>query len=234
MGGGGRQSAQRGRLGLGGQPTIECRQWQRTWDALKKGALKRGRSNMGFFTTRERAGLDKWAETEGEGNIREFARRDFASLRRPPVAGNVDSLLQRVTETSLKQIDDLIVELRTQREKLLSESARVQREIIEYAKLNQSTMQSTKIITESLKYWNKIPDAPGISELHVDNTFKTKHHRSGAEALTQHSDDNGTIRSQAEAAAVHDSPSTETNAARNSLSLEGDDGVAAHLLMEVG
>jgi hypothetical protein len=59
-------------------------------------------------------------------------------------------------EASLKEVDDLIVELQRQREKLLSESARVQREIIEFATMSQSTMQSTKIIAESLTYWNRI------------------------------------------------------------------------------
>jgi hypothetical protein len=57
-------------------------------------------------------------------------------------------------ETSRVEIDNLIVELQMQREKLLSESARVQRDIVEFARLSQSTMQSTKIIAESLVYWN--------------------------------------------------------------------------------
>ena len=98
-----------------------------------------------------------------EGKVRESVRRDFAPRRRPAdndLAGHVGSVMRRVAESSLQEIDDLIVVLQGRREELLSESARVQREIIEYAKLSQSTMQSTKIITDSLSYLNKVPGTP--------------------------------------------------------------------------
>jgi hypothetical protein len=118
---------------------------------------------MAFFTIRERAELDKSADT-GKGKIHEFAPRAVTSQRpactplpSPPehdLAG-IAGPLQRETETSLKEIDDLIVELRAQRDKLLHESARVQRDIVEYANLSRSTMQATKIIAESLVGWSK-------------------------------------------------------------------------------
>jgi hypothetical protein len=118
---------------------------------------------MAFFTIRERAELDKSADAR-KGKIHEFAPRavtsqrpDCTPLPKPPehdLAGIADPL-QRVIETSLKEIDDLIVELRAQRERLLRESARVQRDIVEYANLSRSTMQATKIITESLGGWTK-------------------------------------------------------------------------------
>src|SRR5712691_8979492 len=85
-----------------------------------------------------------------QGQVRELVRRDFAPRRRPAdgdLAGHVGSLMERVAEASLQEIDDLIAELRRRREQLLGESARVQRAIIEYAQLSQSTMQSTNIIT---------------------------------------------------------------------------------------
>src|SRR6266568_7760681 len=97
--------------------------------------------------------------TEVEGEIREFVRRDGASLRRAPendselVANNIGTLLQRVAGSSVQEIDRLIAELQTLRELLQSEGVRVQREITEYAHLSQSAMQSTKIITESLAKW---------------------------------------------------------------------------------
>jgi hypothetical protein len=50
------------------------------------------------------------------------------------------------------------------RERLQDEGARVQREIVEYASLNQAAMQSTKIITESLGHWKRVPDASSIDE----------------------------------------------------------------------
>ncbi len=114
--------------------------------------------------------LEKSVESEVEGEIREFVRRDVATLRRHPendseiVAGNINTLLQRVAGTSIQEIDKLITELQTLRDRLSSEAARVQREIVEYATLSQAAMQSTKIIAESISSWKKVPDAPSIRD----------------------------------------------------------------------
>jgi hypothetical protein len=103
--------------------------------------------------------LDASQDTEVEGEIREFVRRDGSSLRRAPetdseiVANNINTLLQRVAGTSVQEIDRLIAELQTLREMLQNEGMRVQRELTEYAHLSQSAMQSTKIIAESLGHW---------------------------------------------------------------------------------
>jgi hypothetical protein len=124
---------------------------------------------MTLIKTREPAEAEK-AETEVEGEIREFVRRDVATLRRQPesdsemVASNISSLLQRVSGTSVQEIDKLIGELQTLREMLANEGARVQREIVEYATLSQAAMQSTKIIAESLGHWKKVPDAPSMRD----------------------------------------------------------------------
>ena len=72
--------------------------------------------------------------------------------------------MRQVTESSLQEIDDLIVALRRRREELLSESAHVQRAVIEYAKLSQSTMQSAQIITESLSHLIRVPAPSHKSE----------------------------------------------------------------------
>ena len=112
--------------------------------------------------------VGKTGDAQVEGEIREFVRRDVATLRRQPenesemVASNIGNLLQRVAGTSVKEIDKLIAELQTLREMLHNEGARVQREIVEYATLSQAAMQSTRIITESLGQWKKVPDAPSI------------------------------------------------------------------------
>jgi hypothetical protein len=126
---------------------------------------------MSLIKSREPAELDKQAESEVEGEIREFVRRDVATnLRRQPesdsemVASNISSLLQRVAGTSVQEIDKLIGELQTLREMLHAEGARVQREIVEYATLSQAAMQSTKIIAESLTHWKKVPDAPSMRD----------------------------------------------------------------------
>src|SRR5215831_11598400 len=86
----------------------------------------------------------------------------------PDLAGHVGTLMQRVSDTSVREIDELIAQLQQRREALLSESMRMQREIMEYAKLNQATLQSTKIITESLAAFRRVPDAPSISEPHAE------------------------------------------------------------------
>jgi hypothetical protein len=163
---------------------------------------------MGFFTVGERAELGKSAERRAQGNIRELVRDDFAR-RRPPagndLADDVGSLTQRLAKTSLREIDDLIVALQRRREELLSESARVQREIVEYAKLSQSTMQSTKIIAESLAYWNKVPDSPNMTEFHSNEDRKS----GSSEPFAQHSEDHGTFGGQVEATEVPGSPALE-------------------------
>jgi hypothetical protein len=114
---------------------------------------------MTIMKSREPVDLDNSTESAVEGEIREFVRRDVATLRRSPeadseaVAGNIGTLLQRVAGSSVQEIDRLMGELHTLRELLQSEGARVQREITEYAHLSQSAMQSTKVITESLSKW---------------------------------------------------------------------------------
>jgi hypothetical protein len=125
---------------------------------------------MTLIKTRETAEEKSGVESAVEGEIREFVRRDVATLRRQPesdsemVASNIGSLLQRVAGTSVQEIDKLIGELQTLREMLATEGARVQREIVEYATLSQAAMQSTKIIAESLTHWKKVPDAPSIRD----------------------------------------------------------------------
>ena len=125
---------------------------------------------MTLFKSRDTSEIESAVETEVEGEIREFVRRDVATLRRHPendsemVASNINSLLQRVAGTSIQEIDKLIAELQTLRDRLSTEAARVQREIVEYATLSQAAMQSTKIIAESISSWKKVPDAPSMRD----------------------------------------------------------------------
>jgi hypothetical protein len=97
---------------------------------------------------------------EVEGEIRELVRRDVAHLRKPQAesggeygAGNLNSLIQRVSGTSILEIEKLISELQTLRDYLQNEGQRVQREIAEYAQMSQAASKSTKIIAESLAQW---------------------------------------------------------------------------------
>jgi hypothetical protein len=125
---------------------------------------------MTLFKSRDTSELETSVETEVEGEIREFVRRDVATLRRHAendseiVASNINSLLQRVAGTSIQEIDKLIAELQTLRDRLTTEAARVQREIVEYATLSQAAMQSTKIIAESISSWKNLPDVSSIRD----------------------------------------------------------------------
>ncbi len=117
---------------------------------------------MNFARPFVSAEIDKPAEIEVEGNIRELTRGSSA-LRQSDggdgemTASNLGGLLRRVSGSSTRQIDNLIGELHTLREKLQTDGDRVQREIVEYAALSQSVMQLTKIVAESVK---NLPDEP--------------------------------------------------------------------------
>jgi hypothetical protein len=118
---------------------------------------------MGTFmnAATARAGTLDSTETpsEFEGEIREFIRRDVAHLRRPgsesseQAVNNINSLLDRVSGSSVGEIDRLISDLRSVRDFLQTEGERVQREIASYAQLSQVAMTSVKIIAESMGQW---------------------------------------------------------------------------------
>jgi hypothetical protein len=99
-----------------------------------------------------------------EDDLRESVRSEVTTLRRAPdsesevVANNLGAMLPRVAGSSLQEIDRLVGEMLSIRDLLESEGERVQREIAEYAHLSQSSMQSTKIIAESLARWKSVAD----------------------------------------------------------------------------
>ena len=102
-----------------------------------------------FFQTRERPELERSVQFK---EAREYVCPVERTTNERPLgyAARLDSLMQRLTQPSVQQIDDIVAQLRRGREHLLSESARMQREIVEYAKLSQRTAQSTKIGTQHL------------------------------------------------------------------------------------
>jgi hypothetical protein len=121
---------------------------------------------MAFQKPRDTVEHEQPTETEVEGEIREFVRGDVVTNlghqpkdERERVASNINSVLQRVTATSVQEIDKLISELQALSETLHSEAARVQREIVQYSTLTQAALQSTKIIAESLTQLKKVPNA---------------------------------------------------------------------------
>jgi hypothetical protein len=101
------------------------------------------------------------AAAQVEGELGELIRRDIAPLRRPqlvepngdPAVSHVNSLIDRVSGGSVKEIERLIAELQSLRDFLLNEGQRVQREITGYAQMSQSAISSTKIMVESVAKW---------------------------------------------------------------------------------
>jgi hypothetical protein len=127
---------------------------------------------MAFRNTRDTIEHNQSVETEVEGEIREFVRRDVVTNRErqlenesEPVVSSINSVLQRATTTSVQEIDTLITELQSLKDMLHSEGTRVQREIVQYSTLTRAALQSTKIIAESLMPLKKAPDAPTLPDL---------------------------------------------------------------------
>ena len=106
--------------------------------------------------------------TEVEGEIREFVRRDVSVFRRQrqdsssgdAAVENISSLIQRVSASSVAEIDRVVNELNTVREMLRTDGERVQREITNYASLSQAAMSSMKVMTDSLAQWNSPSTQP--------------------------------------------------------------------------
>src|SRR5439155_11980122 len=103
---------------------------------------------------------------EVEGEIRELVRGDVAQLGEPqPETGgelgvnNLNSLIQRVSGTSVLEIEKLLAELQTLRDYLQNEGQRVQREITEYTHMSQAATKSTRIIAESLAQWKQTAES---------------------------------------------------------------------------
>lgn len=112
---------------------------------------------MGIFG-RKTTGLDK-VGAEVEGDIRALVSRDIVEPRRQLASNDGDMLvhdlsmlLQRVSMNTMQEIDDLISDLRTLREQLQDSGERMAREIVGYASLSQTAIQSTKILAENLTH----------------------------------------------------------------------------------
>jgi hypothetical protein len=146
---------------------------------------------MAFFTAQGRSELGKSPQPQlgtrenAQEQVRNLVRNDFATRQRPvdnDLAGYAVPPLQQAIATSLREIDGLIVDLRRRREELLGETARMQSEVIEFARLNQSAINSTKVITERLANFNKAPDADSIREPTVKNSNRQDRESSQTES----------------------------------------------------
>jgi hypothetical protein len=100
------------------------------------------------------------------GHVSDLIHKAETQLRRlKPEAGsrtegasNLSSAIQRISGASLAEIDRTIAELQALRDYLENEGQRVQRQISEYAHMSQAAVESTRIITESLRNWKAGPN----------------------------------------------------------------------------
>src|SRR5262245_16108745 len=118
---------------------------------------------MEYLFKRERGAFKNSVDEEIQTRSREFSHHDFAPQRRPAPT-DIVTLLDRLREGPVRMIDALIAELQHRREAILKENMRMQREMAAYTKLSQTTMDSTREISETLANLAK-QDALAMSEL---------------------------------------------------------------------
>ncbi|MCC6888917.1 MAG: hypothetical protein IT536_10310 [Hyphomicrobiales bacterium] len=112
---------------------------------------------------RKDGGPDK-AEGEVEGAIYDLVSRDVIEPHRqlaqsggapPQPQAGLEQLLTRVSAQSVQEIDTLIRELKSLRDRLKRDSERMARQAAGYATLGEEAMHSSKIIAENLTRWRK-------------------------------------------------------------------------------
>ena len=123
---------------------------------------------MSMIWQRGSVGGERSAEADLEGKIHELVRRDSNAIRQADgeseaATRNLADLLRRVSANSTGEIDALISELRLLREKLLADGQRLERDVVDYAALNQSVIETTKIITDSMLQAKKLPSAATLT-----------------------------------------------------------------------
>ena len=92
-----------------------------------------------------------------ENSIRDAAAQNAENLRRVNsiadefVAENIASLIDRVTDSSLAEIDCVVSDLAAMRQHIEDESENIQSVIVEFARLSQSSFTSTKTMANALE-----------------------------------------------------------------------------------
>jgi hypothetical protein len=90
--------------------------------------------------------------------------RQSSTVRQPEETGKqASTLISQVSLASTREIDRLIHDLKTVRDKLENDGDRIQRDIVEYASLSQSAVQLTKIVTDSVAHVRRTSGAPSVN-----------------------------------------------------------------------
>jgi hypothetical protein len=85
------------------------------------------------------------------GEIRAFVQQQETNVDGQAIANDLAALLHRAAHSSVQEIDAVMAQLELLREKVQGDGARVQRHLVNYATLTQSTLQTTRVISESLR-----------------------------------------------------------------------------------
>ena len=105
---------------------------------------------------------DKRAELTASGDVpqadirREGAQPDRSVGSPTPkielTSGGVSRYLQGISTSSCSEIDTLIGDLRVLREKLVGDGDRIERDLVEFATLNQSVIKLTEVVMDSVTH----------------------------------------------------------------------------------
>jgi hypothetical protein len=122
------------------------------------------------FVNRASSAKSEQGEEALEVEIRELARRDngHADLVNDDAklaSNNLSTLMRRMSLTSTREIDSLMSELKALRQKVVVGGDRVEHQLAEYAELNQSVTQLTKIISDGLTHLKREPTLPKATAL---------------------------------------------------------------------
>ena len=92
-----------------------------------------------------------------EASSREaLSAREAENSNEEMSATDLNKSVRRLSETSTREIENLVGELQTLRRKLQTDGNRIQRDIEQYAELSQQVMRITTVISDSVK---KLPEA---------------------------------------------------------------------------
>lgn len=105
-------------------------------------------------TTTETAPVVSGVEGEIAGLFRkEMARKPMSDAGGQNGAEGLTSLIGRVAGRSVEEIESLISELQEVRNFLRAEGERLQRDLTNFAQMNQTALASVKVIHESIGPW---------------------------------------------------------------------------------
>jgi hypothetical protein len=93
----------------------------------------------------------KAADNNAEQLVAELTKpREPAGLTKDTTADRVTTFVRGAAMSSAREIDALIGDLEGLREKLVTDSGRIEQDVVEFAALNQSVINLTKIISDSV------------------------------------------------------------------------------------